>query len=204
MYKEEVSVKLVKSKKKLVKSSLALLLSAALVTSVAQGQFSVTGVEGMGIRKVSATASVNPTNTPKPTASVNPANTPKPTATAKPARTPKPTIKPKKPKAPKISCKAGNSKLIVKYNAVKNAARLEIWFRCGKDPYYYQVVYGEAKSNGTISVKKGKREIDVYKKGKYSIKVRAYSEAKKYHSKWVKKTVMVKKAKPSPMDYSEG
>lgn len=209
MHKEEV-------KMKLVKSSVALLLSAALVSSVVQGEFSVASAEGTNARvsKASATATVQPTQTPtatvqptqtpKPTATVQPTQTPKPTATVKPTRTPKPTIQPRKPKAPKISCKAGNSKLIVKYNTVKNAAKLEIWFRCGKDPYYYQVVNGQTKSNGTISVKKGKRKINVYKKGKYTIKVRAYSAGKKYHSKWVKKTVTVKKAKPSPMNYNEG
>lgn len=219
MHKEEV-------KMKLVKSSVALLLSAALVSSVVQGEFSVTSVEGTTARvsKASATATVQPTQTPTatvqptqtpkptatvqptqtPTATVKPTQTPKPTATVKPTRTPKPTIQPRKPKAPKISCKAGNSKLIVKYNTVKNAAKLEIWFRCGKDPYYYQVVNGEEKSNGTVWVKKGKRKINVYKKGKYTIKVRAYSAGKKYHSKWVKTNVTVKKAKPSPMNYDEG
>lgn len=219
-------MKLVELKKKLVKSSMAILLSAALVIPVAQRQFSIASAEGTDVS--GATATVSPTKTPEPTATVEPAKTPnptatvgptktpnptatagsaktpKPTATARPARTPKPTIKPRKPKTPKINCKAGNSKLIVKYNTVKNAARLEIWYRCGKDSYYYQVVYGKAESNGTISVIKGKREINVYKKGRYTIKVRAYSEGKKYHSKWVKKTVTVRKAKPSPMDYSEG
>lgn len=186
-------MKLVKSKKTLVKSSLALLLSAAFVASVAEGQFSTVSAE-----ETDTIVTEAPTKTPKPTA------TAKPTKTPKPARTPRPTITPKKPQTPKISCKAGNSKLIVKYNTVKNAAELQIWFRCGKDPEYYQIVDGEAKSNGTISVKKGTREIPVYKKGKYTIRVRAYSEGKKYHSKWVKKTVTVKKAKPSAMNNNEG
>ncbi len=220
---------------KLVKLSLALLLSASLMTSVA----SATGTNNVP-SEPTATPTMTPANTPeltptatstntpnpasttgttgtpKPTATAKSTGTPNPTATAKPTATPAPKIKDKKPKAPKISCKAGKGNITIKFNTVKNAKGLEIrWY--GKEGYKksgrYIHVYGK-ETNGTFLVEGDQRDLSVRKKGKYTIKVRAYSAGSKpnlrysqqgsLHSKWVKATVTVKKVGSSSMNYNEG
>lgn len=212
---------------KFVKSLLALLLSAALMTSVVQGQFSV--VSAAGTSEPTATPTLAPTNTPaltptaapsgtpNPTATAGTTGTPKATATAKPTATPTPKIKNKRPKAPKISCKAGKEKgtITVTYKAVKNAKGLEIrWYKGGdKKNYRYNLVHGK-EIDGTFWVEKGKRDITELKKGKYTVMVRAYSVGSdskhawitrgSLYSKWVKKTVTVKKSGSSSMNYNEG
>lgn len=186
---------------RIVKSSVALLLGVALGISAAPGDFFVSrAAADSTVDETTATETPKPTATVKPTSTPKPTATPKPTKTPRPTRTPKATIKPVKPKAPKISCTAKGGFIIIKYNAVKNAERLEIRYQHGKDAYRYNYVYGKEK-NGTVSVKKGKMKMAVYnKKGKYTVKARAYSAGRKYHSKWVKKTVNVKKVLKMDMD----
>lgn len=216
---------------KLAKLSLALLLSASLMTSVASATGTDTGISqptatptntpeltptAASTNTPNPSATTGTTGTPNPTTTAKSTSTPKATATAKPTPTPTPKIIDKKPKAPKIKCTAGKGKIIFKYNTVKNAKGLEVrWY--GKKGYKnsgrYNYVYGK-EINGTFWVKKGKTDLPVREKGKYTIKVRAYSAGSKpnlrysqqgsLNSKWVKATVTVKKLAPSNMNYNEG
>lgn len=196
---------------RIVKSSVALLLGAALVTSAVPGQFSLVGaaektssVSETPTATPSASPSTSPTGTPAPSSST----TPTPTSSATPAptnsATPNPTTTPVgKPGVPKLSVKAGAGKLTFIVKKPKNATGYTLRYKVGNGRWYSFFSYFPKTGS------KSKHIQLVEKKGTYTVQVRGRvsTGGKVLYSKWSKKkkakVKKLKKYKNPNMNYDE-
>ena len=172
-------------KMKTLKSSVALLLSAALIVSAVPGELSAASVAG--------------TPAPSEPAVTNgPASTSEPVATSAPTSTPE--VKMEKPKVPKLSVKGGAGKFTVICKKVGNASGYRLRYRVGKKRW---------QVSSCPFVKGSMKHIQMASKGKYTVQVSAYNSynGKRVYSSWSKaKKVTVKKAKTTKnpgMNYDE-